>query len=1264
MAILESLGNVLTRLFKTSSHRYVSRQQGLIERLAELEAEYSRLTDGKLRAKTDELRGRIEANSQDLIGPDLRSVLRELYLMPEEARRPAKKQLIEQLRRCCDEVLPEAFAAVREASDRHLGVRNVFNEEFHFDSSMLSPAMREVFAEVKHKVSEGEDVHSIELPPEFYAEVRKHYDANERPPFRFRHFDVQMIAGKALYEGRIAEMATGEGKTLAATLAAYLVALSGRKVHIITVNDYLAKRDRDWMAPVYEALGLTVGAIQSDMDTFGDERRNQYACDICHGTNNEFGFDYLRDNMKTRAEDQVQGPLDYVIVDEVDSILIDEARTPLIISGPAQDDVNRYRNADKVARELLTKQRPYATLERRIDQLKQIIAQSESETTEAKRAKDAQQLADIEAKQAKAKQELEQAQSDLERTTQYYEVEYDRRSVHLTHEGIGLAQDLAGVGSFYVGANMDWPHLMEQALRAHVVFEREKDYVVQENQVIIVDEFTGRLMHGRQWSDGLHQAVEAKEGVTVKQESQTLATITIQNFFKLYQQIAGMTGTAMTEADEFAKIYDVDVVTVPTNKPVIRDDREDLIYKTMKEKFNAIVEEIFEISSAGRPVLIGTTSIEKSEALSAALTKRYGLEHEVLNAKQHAREAAIVAKAGHQHARRDGKTMGNITIATNMAGRGTDIKLTPEVVAAGGLHVLGTERHEARRIDNQLRGRSGRQGDLGSSQFFLSFEDELLKLFGGDRMLRLMSLFRWPEGEPLIHKKLSSFVEKTQKKVEQRNFESRKNLLEYDEVMDYQRQVFYTRRQSVLEGRGLENHIWEMIDEVIDENCTKMLHDDYPYVCIGEWARQTMGVDLDIHKIRGYDLDELERIIRDHARNNADQEITITLGEYMSDDMPSEEWDLRGLSKWAMSKFSVNVSQNQLRKMTPDEVQEQLITSAGELIEKADLTRLTAFLDAAFGRRSLCEWVNQKFALAITPEEITNLNTAQTRDHLLGRAREAYRRREIEYPVDFILNMALRRDRAGSGFAAKEVADWARRKYNADLTIEKVQQLSFDQIRDNLLQLSESYNNGQLTAEIDQAFSTHVNDKQRLADWANQRFSLSLTPEELAADDARETIAHRARRFLRDELTQLERYVLLQIYDSSWKDHLYAMDQLKGSVGLRGFAEKDPKLEYKREGYRMFQEMLSGIREKVTDMIFKARLEAGQEMRSVWNISNTMHADYERFQAQQQAAQQPQGEAQVTKTIKLEKPKVGRNDPCPCGSGKKYKKCCGSQKPA
>ncbi len=1251
----------MLRVFKSSSERYVKKQSDLVEQINELESQYGQLTDGQLRAKTEEFRQRISRNQKERLGRPLRKILRELQLMPEEARKPAKKHLTEQLLASCEEVLPEAFAVVREASDRHLGVRNVFAKQYEFDPAILSPAMQTVYEEIKARVAAGEDVHAIELPPEFYAEVRAKYPAEERPPFRFRHFDVQMIGGNALYEGSIAEMATGEGKTLVATLAAYVVALSGRKVHIITVNDYLAKRDRDWMGPVYESLGLTVGAIQSEMDTAGTERKEQYACDITHGTNNEFGFDYLRDNMKVRYADQVQGPLDYVIIDEVDSILIDEARTPLIISGPAFDDTARYKQADKIAREIINKQRNYAGIEKQIDAAKRQMANFEGDISETKKAKDPERLKKLENQLTKLRSDLAELEERLSHTTQYYEVEYDKHSVHLTHEGIGAAQELAGVGSFFVGANMEWPHLMEQALRAHLVFEHEKDYVVQNGEVIIVDEFTGRLMHGRQWSDGLHQAVEAKENVHVKEESQTLATITIQNFFKLYQQIAGMTGTAMTEADEFMKIYQLNVVTIPTNKPVVREDRDDLIYKTIKEKFNAIVEEVFQISTSGRPVLIGTISIEKSEALSAALTQRYGLEHEVLNAKQHAREAAIVAKAGFQHARRDGKMCGNITIATNMAGRGTDIKLGPGVKEAGGLHVLGTERHEARRIDNQLRGRSGRQGDLGSSQFFLCFEDELMCLFGGDRMLKIMSLFRWPEGEPLVHKKLSKFVEKTQKKVEERNFESRKSLLEYDEVMDYQRQVFYTRRQSILEGRGLENIIWEMVEDVVAENCGKMLGSDYPYECIAEWARTEVGVDLEVERIRGQELDELESLVRDRAKNNADQEIAVTLGEYMPEDSGPEEWDLKGLSRWAMSKFSVNVSQNQLRKMNFEEVQQQLAESANQRYDKMDLSRITAYLEPEYAHRSLCDWINQKFNLKIQPADLAGKDSQQIEEYLLTKARQSYRQREIEYPVEFILNVALRREQSGSSFAAREISDWVRRKFAAELSIEEIQNSSFDKIKKKLLDMNASYYDGQLLQEIDAAFQKYSGaeeDTQALAAWAKERFHIAADPEEWQEQDPRELIQRGARQFLRTELTELEKYVLLQIYDSTWKDHLYAMDHLKSGIGLRGYAEKDPKMEYKREGYRMFQQMLSNIRDKVTDIIFKARLDTSESMRSVWNISNAMHAEYDRFQAQQQAAQAPQGEHTV-KTIKLEKPKVGRNDPCPCGSGKKYKKCCG-----
>ena len=1261
MDVRQTIGKTLTKVFSTSSERYVKKRRDFNVEINELEAEYGQLTDQQLREKTDEFRDFIQKNQDKIIGPSLRHRLRELYSLPEDARRPAKKHLIDQLRDCCDEIIIEAFALVREASDRFLGIRNAFNPEFQFDPAILSGPMQQVFQETRQKIDEGEQAHKIPLPPQFYAEIRDKYPAEKRPPFRFRHFDVQMIGGNVLYEGKIAEMATGEGKTLVATLAAYVVALSGRKVHVITVNDYLAQRDRDWMGPVFEALGLTVGAIQSGMDTAGDERKAQYSCHITYGTNNEFGFDYLRDNMKIRHEDQVQGPLDYVIVDEVDSILIDEARTPLIISGPAFDDTARYKQADKIARELINLQRNYTNLEKQIDQIKRLIANTEGEISDAKKSKDSNRLKKAENQLAQNQNKLPALEDKLARTTQYYEVEYDRHSVHLTHEGIGAAQEIAGVGSFYVGANMEWPHFMEQALRAHVVYEKEKEYVVQNGEVIIVDEFTGRLMVGRQWSDGLHQAVEAKENVHVKQESQTLATITIQNFFKLYQQLAGMTGTAMTEADEFMKIYQLEVLSIPTNKPIIRDDREDLIYKSHTEKFSAIVDEIHNVSKSGRPVLIGTISIEKSEELSQALERRYGLEHEVLNAKQHAREAAIVAKAGFQHARRDNSMWGNVTIATNMAGRGTDIKLGSGVVEAGGLHVLGTERHEARRIDNQLRGRCGRQGDAGSSQFYLSFEDDLMRIFAPDWTVKALGWIGWQEGEPIYHGRISKGVEKAQKKVEQRNFEARKSLLEYDEVMDYQRQVFYTRRQSILEGRGMEGLIWEMIDDVVAENCRIYLDKNYPYQCIGEWARGTLGIDIDMDRIKGMDLEELEETLRSHAKNNAEQDINITLGEYMSEDIDTADWDLKGLSKWAMSKFSVNISQNQLRKMCFEDVQDELVAASAERIDKFDLSKINVFLEEGFAQNGLSEWVNQKFDLKIKPEELNRSDPDAMQEYILERARQSYRRRELEYPVDFILNVSLRREQAGSSFAAQDVVQWAKKKFHANLTIEEIQQTSYDKVRKKLLALAETYQDGRLTAEIKERLSQYTqwdeDEKTHLGHWAKERFDLDLETADLTGENAPAIIENGAREFLRSELTELERYVLLQIYDATWKDHLYAMDHLKGSVGLRGFAEKDPRMEYKREGYAMFQQMLSSIRDKVTDIIFKAQLSSKDEMRSVWNISAASHADYERFQAQQEAAQAPQD--QKPKTIKLEKPKVGRNEPCPCGSGKKYKKCCG-----
>ncbi len=704
--------------------------------------------------------------------------------------------------------------------------------EFEEDLKALDDeSLKGKTADFEARIKDG--VKPEDILPEAFAVVREAARRN----VEMRHFDVQLIGGQVLYEGKIAEMATGEGKTLVATLATYMVHLTGRRVHIVTVNDYLAKRDCEWMGPVYEALGLSVGAIQADMDSAGEDRKSQYAADVTYGTNNEFGFDYLRDNMKVSIEHMAQGDLEYAIVDEVDSILIDEARTPLIISGPAFGAMKKdmYRKADKVAKNLIDDQERrfgpigkvdyadvetsslagrlgyrglVAELEDELEDAENGLAEAEhqlkvakAELSKAQKNQDAERIKEIQEEIAGIEEERQVQEQNIRKVrtdalvggghvTRYFEIDYRSKGVHLTERGVAKAQDLAGVGSFFTGLNMEWPHLLEQSLRAHLTFEKEKDYVVHEDKVVIVDEFTGRLMHGRQWSDGLHQAVETKEGVTIKDETQTLATVTLQNFFKLYGRLSGMTGTAATEADEFMKIYGLDVVVMPTNEPCIKDDHEDVIYKTISEKFNAVIDEINEVSGSGQPVLVGTTSVEKNESLTVAIAEkllgmkigggakgarrdkefekvsdalREKLGLEVLNAKNHAREAEIVAKAGQQHKGRDGRMRGNITLTTNMAGRGTDIKLGDGVIDMGGLHVLGTERHEARRIDNQLRGRCGRQGDPGSSQFFISFDDDLMKIFASEWVVKTLSWIGWEEGQPIYHPRISKGIGKAQK---------------------------------------------------------------------------------------------------------------------------------------------------------------------------------------------------------------------------------------------------------------------------------------------------------------------------------------------------------------------------------------------------------------------------------------------------------------------------------------------------------------------
>ncbi len=1115
-------------------------------------------------------------------------------------------------------------------------------------------SLRAKTGELKDSLAAGKRAQDI--LPEAFAVVREAARRN----VDMRHFDVQLIGGNVLYDGKIAEMATGEGKTLVATLAAYLVYLTGRKVHIVTVNDYLAKRDAEWMGPVYKALGLTVGAIQADMETSGQERKSQYACDITYGTNNEFGFDYLRDNMKLSLDDMAQGPLEYAIIDEVDSILIDEARTPLIISGPAFDDVTRYKSADEVARKLIGLQSSYDRIKRQIDSAEKRLANAQGELAEAKKVKDPRRIEKAEKVIEQSQGELESSQARLTGATQYYEVEYDRKAVHLTHEGVGSAQEMSGVGSFFTGSNMEWPHLLEQSLRAHITYEKEKDYVVMDGKVVIVDEFTGRLMHGRQWSDGLHQAVEAKEGVTVKEETQTLATITLQNFFKLYGQIAGMTGTAATEAEEFVNIYNLEVVVIPTNEPCIREDVDDVIYKSMDEKTNAILEQIHQVSSAGRPVLVGTVSVEKNEVLSAELSKRFGIEHEVLNAKQHAREAAIVAKAGQQHQGRDGQNKGNVTIATNMAGRGTDIKLGPGVAEIGGLHVLGTERHEARRIDNQLRGRCGRQGDAGSSQFFLSFGDDLMRIFAPEFTVRALTKIGWEEGQPIYHRWITRQIGRAQKKVEERNFEIRKNLLEYDEVMDYQRRIFYTRRRNILKGTGLKKIIEDMLDSAIKKSCTGILDTNYPVKCIIEWARVNFGVDLKAGDVADLEAAEIESIIKDKAKDNAANVISLSLGEYLEDYSDPQTWDVAGLAKWAMSAFSVSLSPAKVSKQAPEEIEEQLTAAAAEQLDKKDCSPLAEFLREGYAVRIFAEWARSRFDVTLDVEQLKALNITQIHQLLKEKTAEKYKQREIQYPVEFAMNMVY--GPAGQNiYGFEALADWANKKYNAGITAEQIQNTKPNVLYKHLLELSESFNNGQLEQEIsDQIARLDTTD---LARWANERFEATLSEDALGdGPQCRQLLTEVGREYLRRELSDLEKYVLLQVYDSAWKDHLYAIDHLKSGIWTRSLAEMDPKVEYKREGFRLFQEMLEAIEDRVTDIIFKVRLEAGARARSVWHVSRAAHDEVGQFamaERQRAAAQAPQGEVKV-KQIRLEQPKVGRNDPCPCGSGKKYKKCHGA----
>ena len=852
---------LIEKIFGTHSEREVKRVLPLVDRIEALEPEMEKLSDEALRAKTVEFKNRLK-NGETL-----------------------------------DDILVEAYAAVREAAKRVLGMR---------------------------------------------------------------HFRVQLIGGIILHQGRIAEMKTGEGKTLVATLPAYLNALEGKGVHVVTVNDYLAKRDTEWMGKIYEFLGLSVGVILNSMDR--EERKKAYACDITYGTNNEFGFDYLRDNMVIYKEQLVQRDLHYAIIDEVDSVLIDEARTPLIISGSSGKSTELYRVCDILARQM-------------------VKGKASGELTK---------MAAI------MKEEIKEEGDFI--------VNEKEKNVHLTEQGIKKVEQFFNIENLADPENLEIQHHVILALGAHYLMHRDKDYVVKDDEVLIVDEFTGRIMPGRRYSDGLHQAIEAKERVKVKRESKTLATITFQNFFNKYKKKCGMTGTALTEEQEFREIYGMDVIEIPTNVPVIRIDHEDAVYKTKKEKLAAIIKDIEESHKKGQPVLVGTISIEASEEISELLKKKR-IPHNVLNAKYHEMEAQIIAEAG---------KLGAVTIATNMAGRGTDIKLGEGAAEVGGLKVIGTERHESRRIDNQLRGRSGRQGDPGESRFYISLEDDLMRLFGSERLMNIFNSLGIPEGEQIQHKMLSSAIEKAQKRIENNNFGIRKNLLEYDQVNNEQREVIYAERRRVLNGENMRDTIFKMITDTV-EGCVN--------TCIG-------------------------------------------------DDQSPSEWDLDELN-------------NMLLPIIPME------------------------------------------PVVLTPQQMKSMKKNDLIQQLKEKAVKLYEEKEAEFPDS-------------------------------------------------------------------------------------------------------------------EHLREIERVILLRVIDRKWMDHIDDMDQLRQGIGLQAYGNRQPIVEYKFQGFEMFEAMINSIREETVKALMHVRVEQKVEREEVAKVTGTNRDDT--------VARTP---------IKRASKKIMPNDPCPCGSGRKYKHCCG-----
>jgi preprotein translocase subunit SecA len=911
---------------------------------------------------------------------------------------------------------------------------------------------------------------------------------------------------------------------------------------------------------------------------------------------------------------------------------------------------------------------------------------------------------------------------------------------------------------------MEWPHLIDNALKAHHLYKRDVNYVVNGDEVIIVDEFTGRLMPGRNWSDGLHQAVEAKESVRIKEENQTLATITLQNFFKLYDKICGMTGTAMTEAAEFWKIYKLDVIAIPTNKPLRRINHADVIFRSEREKYTAIVDEIehmnkwdvldsakgeewlgrivretdeaveFEpkgfkndvqtiarerikaIQRRGRPILVGTVSIERSELISNMLDKR-GIHHEVLNAKHHQREAEIVAQAGRKNA---------VTIATNMAGRGTDIILggNPEamawamlqekyptrlevpqaewdalvneieqreqmkaegreVAAMGGLHIIGSERHEARRIDLQLRGRSGRQGDPGSSRFFLSLEDDLMRIFAGEWVKNVLTRLGMKEGEAIESHMVSRRIEGAQKKVEERNFEIRKNLLEYDEVMDEQRKRVYGYRQHILDGANCKQLILEMIRKQIDHYLDQFLAKDYGAETFAEWAGKQLTIELDGRDFRGMDFERAQQFAKDEAERLVEGQVLEAIEENLPEEEEPDQWNWEALTKTVNTRWKLSLRDRDLRQLGRDQVGEDLIQRARAAVQKIDLSDGARFLEPDFNIRTACGWVRFKFSIDLEPAAMANLEPAALKELVRKRAEAAYEERELTYPVMAALAHFTTRDPGGhKRYDREQLVAWARDRFQVDLDLDDLKNKQRDEIRALLVQHSRrlmadyapaltealAWQEKIFPARIPADQAPHASEENgelnKLSLWLAEKYRYQLSPEKmlrLSPEQLERHLAMAVEEKYRPEMRRMERALLLQLLDTAWKDHLLAMDHLRSSVGLRGYAQIDPKVEYKREGMKIFEQMWTSVGERVTDLVFKMEQLDEGFIGSTWAQAEAVHQDAAsagEIAAQQQAAIEGTETDHKPQPIRNRQKRVGRNDPCPCGSGKKFKNCC------